>query len=221
MPEVRQDDPASDAARAVSTKERNKLAGQGKALPDGSFPIKTTDDLKNAIQAMGRAKNKAMAKAHIISRARALGAMKMLPDGWMTKMKVSTKKSGDSAALEAVCITCPEDGCERAFLHEDPLWDHAEAVHTFSDIERLVSETVREKYGQKGDYKNNVPYIYVWVNDMATDWVVFTVEKGSLSTMYKASYSVTDNEVTVGTPSEVRRRTVYEAVEGSKKKGEP
>lgn len=117
-------------------------------------------------------------------------------------------------------IECPHDDCDRSFLHKDQLTEHAEAVHTFSDIERLVSERIRETYGQKGDYKANVPSVYAWVNDMATDWVVFSVEKGSASTLYKASYSIVDNDVTLGVPAEVVRRTVYEAVPDSKKKGE-
>jgi hypothetical protein len=68
--------------RKFSEKERESAAASGAALPDGSFPIHTVEDLKNAIQAHGRAKNKAKAKAHIISRARALGAAGSLPDDW-------------------------------------------------------------------------------------------------------------------------------------------
>ena len=71
--------------RDFSDKERQQLAGTGAALPDGSFPIKTTQDLKNAIHAIGRAKDPGKAKAHIISRAKSLGATSMLPDGWVSK----------------------------------------------------------------------------------------------------------------------------------------
>lgn len=42
-------------------------------LPDGSFPIEDCADLKNAIQAIGRAKDPAKAKAHIRKRKGALG----------------------------------------------------------------------------------------------------------------------------------------------------
>lgn len=65
-----------------SQKQRDKLADDDKALPDGSFPIRNTDDLENAIQAFGRAKDKARAKAWIISRAKALNATGMLPGAW-------------------------------------------------------------------------------------------------------------------------------------------
>lgn len=67
----------------VSTEKREKAAASGNALPDGSFPINNVEDLKNAIQAFGRAKDKAAAKAHIIKRAKALGKPDLLPEGWL------------------------------------------------------------------------------------------------------------------------------------------
>lgn len=62
-----------------STAERSKLADKGHAMPDGSFPIRNASDLRNAIQALGRAKNRAAAMAHIRKRAKALGLEKLLP----------------------------------------------------------------------------------------------------------------------------------------------
>lgn len=69
-------------ARNVDTKERKNLAKQGEAMPDLSFPIANTNDLKNAIQAIGRAKNPAAAKRHIKKMARKLGATDLIPGGW-------------------------------------------------------------------------------------------------------------------------------------------
>ena len=71
--------------RDFSASEREDAADAGQALPDGSYPIKSIADLKNAIQAFGRAKNPAKAKQHIITRARALGAVDQLPEGWNVK----------------------------------------------------------------------------------------------------------------------------------------
>lgn len=71
--------------RDFSTEERENAADAGQALPDGSYPIKTVADLKNAIQAFGRAKNPEKVKQHIITRARALGAVDQLPEGWNVK----------------------------------------------------------------------------------------------------------------------------------------
>lgn len=71
--------------RDFSQDERDKAAESGAAMPDGSFPIKTTEDLKNAIHAIGRAKDPEKARAHIVSRAKSLGAADLLPEGWVSK----------------------------------------------------------------------------------------------------------------------------------------
>jgi hypothetical protein len=68
--------------RDVPSGERDRLADAGKALPDGSFPIANTGDLRNAIQAIGRAKDPAKAKAHIKRRAKDLGAENLVPADW-------------------------------------------------------------------------------------------------------------------------------------------
>jgi len=65
-----------------SDKQRQNLADKGQALPDGSYPIKTVGDLKNAIQSFGRAKDKAATKSHIIERAKALGKENLIPENW-------------------------------------------------------------------------------------------------------------------------------------------
>ena len=67
-------------AEAYSDEERKKLADKGFALSDGSFPIKDLKDLKNAIQAYGRAKDQARAAKFIVKRAKALGAEDLIPD---------------------------------------------------------------------------------------------------------------------------------------------
>ena len=64
--------------------QRQRLAAKNQAMPDGSFPIRNVADLKRAIQAYGRAKNKASAKAWIIKRAKQLGALELLPESWRT-----------------------------------------------------------------------------------------------------------------------------------------
>ena len=62
--------------------QRKKLAKKGFALPDGSFPIRNRNDLENAINLCGLAKNKSVAKKFIKKRAKQLGAMKELPANW-------------------------------------------------------------------------------------------------------------------------------------------
>lgn len=62
--------------------QRAKLAEKKEAMPDGSFPIRNASDLKNAIQAFGRAKDKEATKAWIIKRAKELELSDLLPESW-------------------------------------------------------------------------------------------------------------------------------------------
>jgi uncharacterized membrane protein YkoI len=73
--------------RAFTDDVRNQMAEEGTALPDGSFPIANSSDLKNAISAYGRASNKDVAKKHIMKRAKALGQEAMIPDNWVSGEK--------------------------------------------------------------------------------------------------------------------------------------
>ena len=66
--------------KEYNTDERESMAKSGEALPDGSFPIADINDLKNAIQAFGRAKDQPAAAKHIAKRAKALGATDLIPD---------------------------------------------------------------------------------------------------------------------------------------------
>ena len=68
--------------RTFTQAQRDSAASSGHALPDGSYPIESEQDLRNAIQAIGRAKDPAKAKAHIKKRARALGLSDLIPEGW-------------------------------------------------------------------------------------------------------------------------------------------
>jgi len=77
------------AKKQFSDRRRKELAHDKKAMPDGSFPIESEEDLKNAIQAVGRAKDYDKAKAHIISRAKAMGKTSLLPDDWTKNMAKS------------------------------------------------------------------------------------------------------------------------------------
>lgn len=87
---------------AVSTEKRKKATEAGHALPDGSYPIETTDDLDKAISAVGRAGGKAGTEAdrnkvrrHIIKQAKRLGAQDKIPDTWNSD---GTLKTGSAAA---------------------------------------------------------------------------------------------------------------------------
>ena len=68
--------------RDFSDKERADMADSGEAMPGGGFPIPDVAALRDAIQAIGRAKDPAAAKAHIKKRAAALGRADLIPDSW-------------------------------------------------------------------------------------------------------------------------------------------
>lgn len=95
--------------RMYSDERRKELAAQGHALPDGSYPIVDEADLKNAIQAYGRAKDKSAAKTHITKRAKALGRAELIPDEWSDGEKVlsddeAKKFIGDLLEFEMLTV---------------------------------------------------------------------------------------------------------------------
>lgn len=66
--------------KGMTAEQRRKkptMPGEG-----DRFPIGNVDDLRNAVRAFGRAKDKDKAKRWIIRRARELGALNVLPDAW-------------------------------------------------------------------------------------------------------------------------------------------
>lgn len=95
--------------RMYNDERRTELAEGGMALPDGSYPIVDEADLKNAIQAFGRAKDKDAAKRHIMKRARALGKEDMIPEEWSAGEKVlsddeAKKFIGDLLEFEMLAV---------------------------------------------------------------------------------------------------------------------
>lgn len=80
----------SPAFREISSEDRKRLADEGKALPDGSFPIETVEDLRNAIQSIGRASDPEAAKAHIKKRARELDQEDLVPEDWAAHIAALT-----------------------------------------------------------------------------------------------------------------------------------
>jgi hypothetical protein len=88
--------------RSFTADQRRAAAKSGAAMSDGSYPILNRSDLANAIRAIGRAKNPAAAKAHIKSRAKALGATAMLPDDWGGKAAEGDTKQAVATAPDTL-----------------------------------------------------------------------------------------------------------------------
>jgi hypothetical protein len=83
MTEMFDDDPENEMG-VISRKTRMRLAEEGKALPDGSFPIRNPQDLKNAIRAYGRSRpgSRGKVKRHIMKRAIGLNREEIIPESW-------------------------------------------------------------------------------------------------------------------------------------------
>lgn len=66
-----------------SHEERMRLAAEGKAMPDGSYPTKTEDDLEHAFRAYGRETgDKAALRRYLVRRAVAMGRTDLIPPNW-------------------------------------------------------------------------------------------------------------------------------------------
>lgn len=76
--------------RKFTQDQRDMAADKGQALSDGSFPIVTVVDLRNAVRAVGRSANPDRARRHIVKRAKALGRTDLLPDSWGVSKKART-----------------------------------------------------------------------------------------------------------------------------------
>lgn len=62
-----------DVYRDYSARDRRRMATEGRAMPDGSYPIATSIDVEIAIQAFGRAPDPVKTKDYIKRRITALG----------------------------------------------------------------------------------------------------------------------------------------------------
>jgi hypothetical protein len=121
-------------------------------------------------------------------------------------------RPADDTGMGFQRIACTHEDCTRQFIDQAALHEHAEAVHTFGDLQRLVGDTVREKFGRKYDRLSQTSAVYTYVVDLAEDWAVFEAEGEGGSGLFKVTYAIADGVVTLGDPVEVRRRTVYEPV---------
>jgi len=127
------------AKRQFSDKERKHLASTGAAMKNGGFPIKTVEDLKNAIHAIGRAKDRPATIAHIKSRAKALGQTSLIPDDWKTAQGLVQVLYGDvqkgatpdewmhdPTELQAIALglaDCVKAEIDEMVNGEDEMWD--------------------------------------------------------------------------------------------------
>ena len=67
-----------------SAADIRRLKAAGHTMPDGSYPIDDSEDLDNAIRAVGRGSNNSHSaiRKYIMRRAKALGESDKIPDTW-------------------------------------------------------------------------------------------------------------------------------------------
>ena len=147
--------------RQFSDKEREAAAKTGAAMPGGGFPIKSVEDLKNAIQAIGRAKDRTATIAHIKSRAKSLGRSDLIPDNWKT-----------AQGLVQVLFADVQKGATADEWMHDPT-----QCKTVSDglIDFAIAELNEMKSGE-----NEIGDIYMLLSafDTFTSWVNHEAQEG-------------------------------------------
>ncbi len=97
-----------------------QMAGKGQAMKDGSYPIGDSEDLANAIHAVGSGgADHDTIRAHIIRRAKAMGQSGKIPDNWNSDGSLQTAAVSSRAtatpytrsfALDDISIRAGGDG---------------------------------------------------------------------------------------------------------------
>ena len=181
-------DPMTLGKKDFSDERRKKLAEEGHALPDGSFPIEDEQDLKNAIQAYGRAADKEKAKAHIIERAKALGETKLLPENWHEDGKGEKAEEGETQKFSK--------GKLRKDLH-----DVARAACLIAELEWLVTavewEAEMEQDGSTvpDEGKHLVTQLCEWLKSMVEEETGEITEPHAVDLMAMAAKLPDDHAV--------------------------
>lgn len=91
--------------RTFTQAQRDEAERKGESMAGGGFPVANESDLRNAIRAIGRAKNPAAARAHIKTRAKSLGLSDMIPDTWKAAPAVCKECGGKDGLHLEKCIT--------------------------------------------------------------------------------------------------------------------
>lgn len=138
--------------REFTAEERRQMAEEGAAMPDGSFPIATRADLSNALQAIGRAKDREATIQHIRRRAKALGLTDMLPEWAVAKCTCGT---GDATTLEVLRNTTMADMDVEDFSEIVEAVNKAGGIVKSNGLPRVLIAKAIAAYQEgfaKGDY---------------------------------------------------------------------
>lgn len=105
-----------------SPEKRAEFAKSGIALPDGSYPIADKADLRDAIQSFGRASasKQAQVKAHIIKRAKVLGAQESITSEWGGESDKPKTEEKSTVALTSRAVLRAKAAADDANLLASP-----------------------------------------------------------------------------------------------------
>ena len=138
----------------ISEEARKRLAEEGKALPDGSYPIRNVDDLKNAIRAYGRSKpsDRAKVRRHIMKRARQLKQGDMIPDEWRSEASQESEFADirtrvAAAEAELLFADISTEARERLASEGKALSDGSYPIRNEGDLKNAIVAAARAAAG--------------------------------------------------------------------------
>lgn len=125
-----------------SEKERGKLAKEGEAMPDGKYPIRNAQDLKDAIKLVGASSMpESEVKAWIKKRARELNLESELPEDWRDVEKAVGTEQAETIARESLDGETKDDRVEKSSFSIRVDFDDLEKADLFkSMVEQYKSE---------------------------------------------------------------------------------
>lgn len=123
-----------------SHSERKDLAKKGEAMPNGKYPIRNSQDLKDAIKLSGVSDMpKEKVKAWIKKRAKELGLESELPEDWKSKEVEKTMDCNDANAI------CKED------LDDKPKGPEGDGIAKTEETETTEEEKNSEEIEKSED----------------------------------------------------------------------
>jgi 8-oxo-dGTP pyrophosphatase MutT (NUDIX family) len=123
-----------------SHSERKDLAKKGEAMPNGKYPIRNRQDLKDAIKLSGASDMpKEKVKAWIKKRAKELGLESELPEDWKSKEVEKTMDCNDANAI------CKED------LDDKPKGPEGDGIAKNEETETTNEEANSEEIEKSED----------------------------------------------------------------------